>query len=290
MKRVGIVSCDKWSSKIKEDLMLQDSLFKIGIRSEIISWEDKTVDYSKFDCLVLRSVWGYQNNYPEFKKWLELINHLNLPLYNSTDIVLNNIRKDIQFDILCRNNIPCIKTTFIYNEIDAVRNIMVRGDKVLKPIISGSGEKTILCRDQELKTVSDILTIYDSNFNEDDNGLMIQPYVGGIINGEYSCVFVDGINIHNMLRFPGIFASKKKPVFLKDIPSDVKELAHKVSRIDAFNGYLYMRVDIVVENNKPLIMEVELAEPDLMFKYIDNEKVRENGLMLFSDGIARRIR
>ena len=70
---VGIVSNDKYINKIQEDLALKKALEEDGCISEIISWENEQIDYSKYDCLVLRSVWGYHNKYREFKKWLTML-------------------------------------------------------------------------------------------------------------------------------------------------------------------------------------------------------------------------
>ena len=51
-----------------------------------------------------------------------------------------------------------------------------------------------------------------------------------------------------------------------------------------------MRVDIVLQDGNPIIMEVELAEPDLLFKYIENDSVRNQGIKLLSKSIVRRIK
>ena len=71
MKKIGIVSCNEWQGKIKEDLYLQEALKEQGKEADIISWEDKTINYDEYDLLILRSVWGYQHKYKEFKEWLE---------------------------------------------------------------------------------------------------------------------------------------------------------------------------------------------------------------------------
>ena len=53
--------------------------------------------------------------------------------------------------------------------------------------------------------------------------------------------------------------------------------------------YLYMRIDIVLHNNKPMIMEVELAEPDLLFKFIPDEKLKNESVNHFAKKLIRRI-
>lgn len=290
MKKVGIVSCDKWKNKITEDLLLEKELINNNICAEIISWEDKLINYSKFDCLILRSVWGYQNKYLEFREWLQMIKSRNILLLNHPDIIINNIQKNKQFSILKKNNIPFIDTNFVYTEEDLLKKIYSKPLTVIKPIISGSGENTYLIEQEKLSNLRNILNELNSIFAQNDNGIMIQPYINGIENGEYACVFIDGINTHNMLRFPGVFSEKKRPIYLSDIPCCIKKIAHDVSKLKEFSDYLYMRVDIVLQDCNPIIMEVELAEPDLLFKYIENDRVRNQGIKLLSKSIVRRMR
>ncbi len=290
MKNVGIISCDKWMNKITEDLLLKQELMNNNINAEIISWEDMTIDYSKFDCLILRSAWGYQDKYLEFKEWLQMIKNKNILLLNYPDIIINNIQKNKQFNILKKNNIPFISTSFVYNEADLLERLALNTLTVIKPIISGSGKNTYLINQKDLSNLRNILNGLKNIFIQNDNGIMIQPYFNGIENGEYACIFIDGINTHNMLRFPGVFSEKKRPIYLSSVPNCVKKIANDVSKLEEFSGYLYMRVDIVLQDGNPIIMEVELAEPDLLFKYIENDSVRNQGIKLLSKSIVRRIK
>lgn len=290
MKNVGIISCDKWMNKITEDLLLKQELMNNNINAEIISWQDMTIDYSKFDCLILRSAWGYQDKYLEFKEWLQMIKNKNILLLNYPDIIINNIQKNKQFNILKKNNIPFISTSFVYSEADLLERLALNTLTVIKPIISGSGKNTYLINQNDPSNLRNILNGLKNIFIQNDNGIMIQPYFNGIENGEYSCIFIDGINTHNMLRFPGVFSEKKRPIYLSSVPNCVKKIANDVSKLEEFSGYLYMRVDIVLQDGNPIIMEVELAEPDLLFKYIENDSVRNQGIKLLSKSIVRRIK
>lgn len=290
MKNVGIISCDKWMNKITEDLLLKQELMSNNINTEIISWEDMTIDYSKFDCLILRSAWGYQDKYLEFKEWLQMIKNKNILLLNYPDIIINNIQKSKQFNILKKNNIPFINTSFVYSEDDLLKRLDLNPLTVIKPMISGSGKNTYLINQNDLSNLRNILNELKNIFIQNDNGIMIQPYINGIENGEYACIFIDGINTHNMLRFPGVFSEKKRPIYLSNIPYCVKKIANDVSKLEEFSGYLYMRVDIVLQDGNPIIMEVELAEPDLLFKYIENDRIRNQGIKLLSKSIVRRMK
>ena len=291
--KIGVVSCDKWQGKIKEDQLLERYLKDEGNDVKIISWEDSNFELMDYSALVLRSVWGYQNKYVEFKNWLLKIKKLGIPIFNNADIILNNIRKDKQFEILKTNNIPFIDTKFIYNMEDFYSCISDNSLNVVKPIISGSGENTFIIDKENIKstiTLNQLEQIYSKILLESDNGIMIQPFIESIENGEFSCVYIDGKNTHNMLRFPGIFTAKKKPIFLPNLPKQVSELSKKISLLEEYKDYLYMRVDIVMHNDAPLIMEVELAEPDLLTKYIEDKNIQKEAIKVLSKSINKRVK
>ena len=253
-----------------------------------------------YDLLVLKSVWGYQNYYKEFKNWLLYVKNNNIPLANGVDMVLNNIMKNIQFNILEKNNVDFIDTIFIDQSKLLNKNIFdMLDDKsyVFKPTISGSGENTYLVTNSNDKSIpntiqkEDIVKIYNKMLDDNsDCKIMIQPFISEINNGEYSCIFIDGKLTHTMLRFPNIFHEKRRTYLVNDAPDSIIELARVVERIKDFNNYLYMRVDMVLVNGKAKIMEVELADPDLLTKYIDDSNVKSNVIKTFAKKIERRVR
>ena len=298
MKKVGIVSCDKWIDKLEEDNNLKNALINLGIDAKIISWQQPLEE--KYDLLVLKSVWGYQNFYKEFKNWLLYVKNNNIPLVNDVDMVLNNIMKDIQFNILEKNNVDFIDTIFLDQSKLLNKNIFeMLDDKsyVFKPTISGSGENTYLVTNSNDKSVpntiqkEDIVKIYNKMLDDNsDCKIMIQPFISEISNGEYSCIFIDRKLTHTMLRFPNIFHEKRRPYLVDNVPDSIIQLARVVERIKEFNNYLYMRVDMVLVNSKAKIMEVELADPDLLTKYIDDSNVKSNVIKTFAKKIERRVR
>lgn len=290
MKKVAIVSCDKWIDKLEEDKNLLKELSNLNIEAKIVSWQK---ELEKYDMLILRSVWGYQNEYEKFVDWLELLKTKKISILNDVDMIENNIKKNIQFDILKKNNIDYIDTQFVEN----INNIELSDNQpyVIKPSISGSGENTYIvnCSNEVIPNKIDkkeILNTYKAILENKDCQLMIQPYIKEINNGEYSCIFVDGTLTHTMLRFPNIFHEKKRPYLIKDVPEQIISMAKKVESIEDFNGYLYMRVDMVMVDNQALVMEVELADPDLLTKYITDSYVKENVIKTLAKSIERRIR
>ena len=291
MKKIAIVSCDKWINVLEEDKNLKKALNDIGLETDIISWQqpfDK-----EYDLLVIRSIWGYQNYYEDFKKWLLYVKKNNILVLNDVDMILNNIKKDVQFDTLKKYDIDCINTKFITKENVNKESILnYDGLNVIKPSISGSGENTfIISNDKSIKNsinIDEAIQRFKTIIN-DECKIMIQPYIKEINDGEYSCIFIDGKLTHTMLRFPNIFHDKKRPHLITDVPKSVIDLAKNVEQINAFNGYLYMRVDMVMVDNKPKIMEVELTDPDLLTKYIEDQDVKEGTIKTLAKSIKGRV-
>ena len=297
MKKVAIVSCDKWIGKLEEDNNLKNALINLGIDARIISWQQPLQE--EYDLLILKSVWGYQNYYTDFKKWLLYIKANNIPLFNNVDMVLSNIMKDIQFDILRKGNVDFIDTIFLQqSEVLNMNTFDMLGNNsyVIKPTISGSGENTYLINgssDMSIQNViqkENIVEIYSKILdNNNDCKIMVQPFISEINNGEYSCIFIDGKLTHTMLRFPNIFHEKRRPYLVSEVPDVIIELAKRIEKIQEFNEYLYMRVDMVLIDGNAKIMEVELTDPDLLTKYISNMDVKSNVIKTLAKSIERRI-
>ncbi|MEG0794678.1 MAG: hypothetical protein RSG95_02650, partial [Bacilli bacterium] len=109
-KSVAIVSCNKWVLKVKEDWLLKNALNKLNVNVDIISWEDESLDYKKYDALIIRSIWGYQDNSIKFNNWLDSLLKNNIKVFNDVSIVKPNLNKYEQFKLLKKYNIPCINT------------------------------------------------------------------------------------------------------------------------------------------------------------------------------------
>ncbi|MEF9985450.1 MAG: hypothetical protein RR404_03325 [Bacilli bacterium] len=287
MKKVGIVSCNKFINKIEEDIILVQQLKNINIDAKLISWQDNKINYKEYNCLILKSVWGYQNNLKEFMEWLYMLEKNNIKILNDTNIIKNNIRKDIQTNILDKNNIPHIKSQFI-KSLDDLNKLKCLDEYIVKPIISGSGDNTFLVGEKKISNL-ELSSLLINLINSNQIGLIVQPFISDIKKGEYACVFVENENTHNMMRNPGIFFEKKKPYYLNEVPDKILELAYRVNKLKEFKDSLYMRVDIVDIKGEPSIMEVELTEPDLLTKFIPEENKKNKILSLMANKIERRI-
>ena len=291
-KKVAIVSCDKWVGKVKEDELLKFELNKLLVDVDIISWQDNTVDYSKYDAIIIRSLWGYQDYIEEFVDYLDKLKKEKVKVFNSVEILKDNLNKYEQFKILDKYDIPHIETFFLKkDELDKVKDInKEHKDLVVKPIISGSGNNTFIISDTIEKNnikVAEVTDRFSNVLNEVNNYLMVQPFVKEIDDGEISVVLIDNKVSHIVVRNTSVFNNKGSisVVGLDAMDDKMKSIVDRCSNINEYKSALYMRVDLVKIDDNYKVMELELVEPQLFLGFRKTKKQ----LVDFAKAIKEKI-
>lgn len=291
-KKVAIVSCDKWVGKVKEDELLKFELNKLLVDVDIISWQDNTVDYSKYDAIIIRSLWGYQDYIEEFVDYLDKLKKEKVKVFNSVEILKDNLNKYEQFKILDKYDIPHIETFFLKkDELDKVKDInKEHKDLVVKPIISGSGNNTFIISDTIEKNnikVAEVTDRFSNVLNEVNNYLMVQPFVKEIDDGEISVVLIDNKVSHIVVRNTSVFNNKGSisVVGLDAMDDKMKSIVDRCSNINEYKSALYMRVDLVKIDDDYKVMELELVEPQLFLGFRKTKKQ----LVDFAKAIKEKI-
>ena len=282
-KRIAIVSCDKWIGKVREDELLKFELNKLLVDVDIVSWQDKNVDYSKYDAVVIRSLWGYQDYINDFIEYLDRLKKEKVRVFNSVDILKANLNKYEQFKTLDKYEIPHIETFFLKNsELDKLSKInKEHKDLVVKPIISGSGNNTFIISDTIKKNniqVTEVKDKFQNVLNDINNYLMVQPFVKEIENGEISVILIDNKISHIVVRNTSIFNDKGSisVVGLDTMDDNMRSIVERCTEIKEYKEALYMRVDLVKVNDYYKVMELELVEPQLFLGYRKTKKELNN--------------
>ena len=232
-------------------------------------WNDPSVDWASFDCLIFRTVWDYFEYPKEFAEWLERIEHLNIRTLNPLSIIKRNKHKFYLKD-LQNQGIDIIPTVFIPKNtgLDLTFLKEKKWEKaVIKPAISGGSYMTTLFSQSDIIAIQ---TEYTPIALERD--LLIQPFMPQIQEmGELSILFFQGKYSHSVLKKPkgedfrvqSQFGGQYEAHFPDD---SVIKTAENI--IKTFGGdLLYARVDGILKDGQFLLMELELIEPDLYFDY-----------------------
>ena len=204
--RVALVSSDCWKNKVLDDLLLQRGLIQRGFDAEIISWQEKKVDYRRYDVFIITSMWGYQNYLNEFNEWLDVMDESGFRVINSLDIIRLNYNKASQIKQLDKEGISHVDTKIVDKNVSDTLKELDTFPYVVKPSISGSGNNTFLIRNESdlEKCLPRLEKIVRSR------ALMVQPFLKEIEEGELSVVVINGAISHAVRRFPGILTSSKR--------------------------------------------------------------------------------
>ena len=287
-KRVAIVSNNKYKNKIEEDILLKISFNKHNINCDIISYEED--DYLNYDALIIRSIWGYQDNIELFNNFLNNVKKNNIKIFNSVDIINYNYHKDIQYELLINNDIPVIKTYFT-KDLDEASDLVskIKGPVVIKPTISGSGHNTYVIGKVSKNSIE--LTDIKDKFKDIKTGVMIQPYAKEVEDGELSLIFINKKFLYAIKRYTNIFNNKFEIDYIdKDkVDSKLIDMGLKILNIKEYENSIYARIDLIKTNSIYKIMEVELVEPELFLTYIPNCKYQGYCINEFIQLIINKI-
>ena len=250
-----------------------------GIITEVVDWDNASIDWSRYSMAIVRSPWDYHRRYPEFLAWLEAVSAVTT-LQNSAQIIRWNTNKEYLAELVDAN-IGVIPTTFVRSAQDLVtitNEGMLERDIVVKPTISAGSNNTERHEESPVKAAAHLGFLLDAGFIA-----MVQPYQRFIdergetgmvyFNGQLShsfrkgAILATGENIKN-----GLFTEEE--ITPRTASGQERELGKAVMTFvkKKWGEYpLYARVDVVRGSaGVPVVMELELAEPSF-FLQVDHE-------------------
>lgn len=271
MKRCAFLSMDSLQGYFVYDELCYQPMAEAGWHTEAVSWRDKTVDWSTFDVVVIRSPWDYQKDPKAFMACLERIVASGAILENPLPLVRWNLDKSYLKEMQVAG-IPIVPTLWqSHFEAEVLHEAFDRlgcDELVIKPLLSANADDTFrLTRAgfrYDLETLGELF---------DRRAHMIQPFVDAIINeGEYSLFYFGGKFSHAILKRP-----KAEDFRVQEEHGGQLQAIHPEPALQALAGRtldaipdktLYARLDYVRMQGTPdgfALMELELIEPSLYF-------------------------
>ncbi|MEV4338316.1 hypothetical protein [Streptomyces sp. NPDC049590] len=268
MPRIALASYDPGPGRSEDtDLpVLVRALRDAGADAEARHWDDPAADWAGYDLVVIRSTWDYSWRAAEFAAWVERTGTLTR-LANPAPVVRWNTDKRYLGE-LAAAGVPTVPTRYIAPGEEA--GLPTGHEFVVKPA-SGAGARfaaryTPAEHDTALRQLA---RMHAEGFTA-----MVQPYLRGIdVRGERALQFFGGRLLH---------ASRKSAVLSPGIPYDADKVAHPgleqwqpapselavakraLAAVPGTPELLYARVDLVDgDDGEPLLMELELVEPNL---------------------------
>jgi glutathione synthase/RimK-type ligase-like ATP-grasp enzyme len=216
--------------------------------------------------VLLRSTWDYHRVPEVFTTWLDEVGGSGRIMWNDASVARSNMDK--LYLQRCEGRRIAIPPTEWLDGVDAAairETLIARGWEraVLKPRIAATAYGTFLVTPQSALSDRELEPVRAS-------GGLLQKYVPEIeTHGEVSVVYCDGIFSHAVIKraAPGDFrvqsdfgGSAAPFTPSRDLLAFAQQALATVP-----GRCLYARVDVVETARGPLLMELELIEPELFF-------------------------
>jgi glutathione synthase/RimK-type ligase-like ATP-grasp enzyme len=265
--KIALIACTGWAGALERETAFANSVQLPNKQLIAAAWNDKTVDWTQFDCLIFRSNWDYFFDPAAFEEWLQYIEHLGIKTLNPIEVIRRNLHK-FYLSELESKNVDIVPTIFLPKHKNlnlSIVEIREWHEAVIKPAVSGGAYLT------KWFSTADIAAItaeYAPIAAERD--LLIQPFLPEIqTEGEISIIFFWGKYSHAILKKPVNDDFRVQSQFGGEYTvyqPTLLQLAIAEGIVHIFGGdLLYARVDGVMHNGQFLLMELELIEPDLYF-------------------------
>ena len=271
--RIGFATTAQWGIT-SDDRLAAEALESRGASVAPVSWNEPVP--AGLDLLVVRSTWGYQHRIPEFARWLLDLDQLGIPVWNPPHVLRWNVVKDYLRD-LERAGIAITPTEWIEGKAPSLASVLEEkgwDSAVVKPIISASGHRTF-------RTTRDSARHDGDKYHDalSTGAIMIQPFLPEVsAEGEWSLIFIGGRFSHAVLKRPGdggfLVQSEHGGTSVAAIPPP-RLVDDAALALGAAPGKtLYARVDGVRRGDRLILLELELLEPDLFFRFGENAAQR----------------
>ncbi len=244
-----------------DDRLLAEALRRQGAAVRFAVWDDGGVDWGASLVAVVRSTWDYHRAPGRWLAWVGAVDRATR-LLNPPAVVRWNTDKRYLRDLMTCG-VPCVPTEFVERGGELLADLAARrgwSDVVVKPAVAASAAGV------RRSTGMDLAEGGEAHLRGllARGAVLVQPYLAAVERArERSLVFVAGEFAHAFTK-PAFSANAAGSTAVMPHEPTEAELALARAALDAVPGQmLYARADLVPAKTGPLVMELELIEPDL---------------------------
>ncbi len=290
-----------------DDQDLAEVLINKGAAVQILDWRSSSADWKEFDSIFISSTWDIPINAEAFLEWVSYCNADKKRTINDGDLIIDNIIKSRyltrlldKFGNRINSGNAITPSCFValksssenYTQAIGKRNLSsllkemeekdpqnwLDRDIVIKPIVSADGNNTFLIkRSAGFEPTNDFIitslktaeAVFQEQLSNAPTGIMIQPYIPAVEEGEYCLVFFNNKYSHAIQKMGGFrnhsipqrkyIPEEKLPAgmvkFAADIISHMQQLYHP-------HALTRTRIDFLSSGNQIVLCELECTEPN----------------------------
>jgi glutathione synthase/RimK-type ligase-like ATP-grasp enzyme len=261
----------------RDDRPLVQALEAAGAEVSRLAWDDPTVDWQGFDLALLRSTWDYHHRLDEFLSWIDRAGAATTVL-NPPPLIRWNAHKSYLRDLAAPQPPTVWLSPGQAPELGA--RMAERGWQTafVKPAVGATAEGSLRFGLGELERatahVQELLARGE---------VLLQPYVASVESrGERSAIVIDGEITHFVRKVPnpgdwrvqddyGATDARHEP------ERGERAFAESVWALIAQSSpyrLAYGRIDWLMSDEGPWLVELELIEPCLFFRHAPEAALR----------------
>lgn len=238
--------------------LLAEALTRAGSRAFPVVWSLPDIDWQQFSAVVIRTCWDYHLRMQEFLAWIERLEAHDIPVINHPDLIRWNAHKGY-LKYFAAQGVAIPETVWLETgelaELEEICRGLGWNQAVVKPLVSASAYGT------ERRNTGPVR-----------GPLMIQQYLSAIeTEGEWSLVFFDHQFSHAVRKRSRLSDFRVQ----KEYGGTVERDEPKLNRVSFAEKALrnlprpatFARVDLVEQEDKIYLMEMEVIEPELFLDY-----------------------
>lgn len=273
---IALASCAHHPGFIAgDDEALIAAFERAGAGARRARWDDQPIDWASFDAVLIRTTWDYHERLDEFLAWCARVETMTT-LLNPLDLIRRNARKTYLRDFEGAG-VPIVPTRLIDRHHEHPESTLlealdesVSSACVIKPIVGAAAMGLLEVRHSNLEESLAHVRVW-----LDHSPLLVQPLLESIrTSGETSLVMIESEFSHAVRKVPKP-GDIRVQIELGGAYSIVEpsraqlDVAHLAMKAQG-QGALYARVDLVdLAPNQPVVMELELIEPELFFAFVE---------------------
>ncbi|MCI4369173.1 MAG: hypothetical protein L3K09_06395 [Thermoplasmata archaeon] len=277
---MAFATCRALPEGAPDDRSTLAALGELGVSAEPALWDEPTVDWGRFDLVVLRSTWDYHRHFAPFLDWLERVSRL-CPLLNPLEIVRANTHKAYLVE-LARKGHAVVPTEVVRrgSRVELASLLDSRGWRhgIVKPEV-GANSEGLFRVDPENRSLAE--EKWRQLLAEKD--LLVQPFLKETqTRGERSIVFLDGEFSHAVEYRSVLDDPARTPRPFRPAAIDLRGASEILQELPS--SLLYARLDYLASGEDGwLLGELELIEPELFLRADQDAPSR------FARAIAARL-
>lgn len=272
-RKIVLASCARLVEGDGDDDGLIAALRKRGLNAVWRSWDDPRSEQA--DLVILRATWDYIERLDEFLAWAHRVPNL----LNTVPVVEWNTNKTYLMD-LATAGVSVVESEF-FGPDDTLH--LPAGEVVVKPSVGAGSFGAQRFTDHASARA------HAASLQETGRTVLVQPYDARIEAGETALVFLGGKQSHAFTKGPILPPPGAEPEFDESGTYATEELSPAdpdfelwdlgyaaldaaARRLDMQStDFLYARVDVIGSSPDPVLLELELVEPSLGWRQLDDQ-------------------